>query len=397
MATRKKGKTMPVILSLTDNDLYKFTMQKAVLDRFPGVKVTYRFTNRGEHKFTTDFLAQLNAQIGLVSQLRLTTEESRFLLKTCPFLGDQYINWLSSYQFDPGEVSTKIVNDQLELEISGLWERTILWEVPLMAAISECYFADEDSERKNLRFDYEPATYRKGDTLSRVGVKFSDFGTRRRRSHSIQHLVVNALKQSGKEHFVGTSNVHFARLHEVRPIGTMAHEWIMGVSALESLRHANRFAMYHWSQAFKGDLGTALTDTFGQFAFWGDFDGYYARLFDSVRHDSGDPINFGDNTIAHYKKLGIDPMHKTIIFSDGLDVQKAWEIHARFFGKINTAFGIGTHFTNDVEGSKALNMVIKMTTCDGVPVVKLSDVPTKATGDKDAIRVAKWTFFRERL
>jgi len=289
---------MPAIQSITDNDLYKFTMQKAVLDRFPGIKVKYKFTNRGEQKFTTDFLAQLNAQIEHMSQLRLTTEESVFLSKTCSFLGDQYIKWLSSYQYDPSEVSTKVVNGQLELEIAGTWERTILWEVPLMAAISECYFSDYQKP-KDFNSTYAANVTKKGDVLVRSGVRFSDFGTRRRRSSDLQDTVVTNLIPH-EPFFVGTSNVHFAKKHNVKPIGTMAHEWIMGVSALESLRHANRYAMHHWSQAFNGDLGTALTDTFGQFAFWQDFDGYYARLFDSVRHDSGDPIIFGDNAIAHH-------------------------------------------------------------------------------------------------
>ena len=177
----------------------------------------------------------------------------------------------------------------------------------------------------------------------------------------------------------------------------MAHEFIMGVSALEGLRHANRYAMMHWSKAYKGNLGTALPDTFGTGVFWEDFDNYYARLFDSIRHDSGDPYKFGEDAIKHYEKLHINSMHKAVIFSDGLNTRRAIDLRKHFDGRINASFGIGTHFTNDVPDSPALNMVIKMTTCAGIPVVKLSDTPSKAIGDKDALRVAKWTFFKEAL
>ena len=176
----------------------------------------------------------------------------------------------------------------------------------------------------------------------------------------------------------------------------MAHEWISGISALEGLQHANRYAMRHWSRAYKGNLGTALADTFGSAAFWEDFDNYYARLFDSVRQDSGDPLKFGDDAIAHYKKLGINPMHKYILFSDALTVDAAIKINKYFAGRVNTSFGIGTHFTNDVPGSPALNMVIKMVSCNNIPVVKLSDVPSKAIGDRDALRVRAGLFSRSR-
>jgi nicotinate phosphoribosyltransferase len=167
----------------------------------------------------------------------------------------------------------------------------------------------------------------------------------------------------------------------------------MGVSGKDGLRRANRCALERWSDTYDGNLGIALTDTFGSAAFFEDFDGKLARLYDGVRHDSGDPFEFGDKVIDHYVRLGIKPTSRTIIFSDGLDVELAIRIHQYFAGKIQISFGIGTHFTNDFEGSSALSIVIKLWSISGVPVVKISDQPAKIQGDSDACRVAKWTFF----
>jgi len=380
---------MPIITSILDTDLYKLTMQRAVLDYCPGVNVKYVFNNRRpEGRFTERFMDRLQFEVKEMGQLRLTTEESNFLHKSCPFVGREYLGYLANFRLTPEHVQTELKDEELRLQIEGSWEETILWEVPLMAIISQVYFEVCDTEWKFDRIEQLQKIRNKGRKL--VGYKHADFGSRRRRSFETQDLVVKTLKDNVG--FVGTSNVLLAMMHDVRPLGTMAHEWIMGISALEGLRHANRHAMRAWSQVYKGWLGTALPDTFGSEAFFGDFDHYLARLFDGVRHDSGEPLKFTDKVVAHYKSLGIDPMTKTIIFSDGLDVHEATRIAIYCYNKIGCSFGIGTNFTNDFEGSKPLNMVIKLAECNVVPVVKLSDTPTKAIGDKDALRVAKWTF-----
>jgi nicotinate phosphoribosyltransferase len=258
-----------------------------------------------------------------------------------------------------------------------------------MAIVSELYFSWINP--KWTLENYENQTVNKALTLS--SCNYSEFGTRRRRSYETQNSVIQTLKN--KNGFQGTSNVHFAHMYDLRPIGTMAHEWIMGISALEGLQHANRHALRAWSKVFKGNLGIALTDTFGSDAFFEDFDGYTARLFDGVRHDSGDPHTFAEKTIKAYNKLHIDPLTKAIIFSDGLTPIDAIAIKNQWDKFIKVRFGIGTNFTNDFgSNSPALNMVIKLTECAGVPVVKLSDTPSKAIGDPDALRVAKWTFFK---
>lgn len=389
---------MPIIQSILDNDLYKFTMQRAVLGYKQNVQVESAFNNRRpEGKFNRDFMDGFNRGLEDMALLQATDQEIEFFEQACPFMGHEYFDYLANYRYDPNEVRAELVDNELVLGYKGTWEHTILWEVPLMAMISELFFIHCDKDWNNR--DQIGKLQTKSQKL--MNTTFTDFGTRRRRNFETQEMVVSYFKNHNPK-FMGTSNVHLAHKYGVRPIGTMAHEWIMGISALESLRHANRYAMKIWSDIYKGELGTALTDTFGTDVFWQDFDVALAKLFDGPRHDSGCPFKFTDKTVAEYKRLRIDPTTKTAIFSDGLDTDLALEIQKYCEGKIRCSFGIGTHFTNDFTNSsggvsKPLNMVIKMARCNGTPVVKLSDNPTKAIGDKDALRVAKWTFFGQSL
>jgi len=404
-----------MITSILDTDLYKFSMQQAVLELYPDAQAEYRFTNRGTQRFPKDFDKKLRKAINDLSKVSLTSDEATYLSKLS-FFKPQYVAFLRNYQFDPSQVRFELTDDSnLELSISGPWHQTILWEVPLMAIISELYFQDLPSVSRTTAtvsddapLNYARLTaYQKTKELARNGCLFAEFGTRRRRSKRIQEEVLiglcSAAHENGKQHsnLVGTSNVRLAMERDIKPIGTMAHEFIMAVSVLEGLRHANRFALYKWKDVYKADLGIALTDTFGSAAFWEDFDLELAKVYDGVRHDSGDPIVFGDATIAHYKKLGIDPKSKTIIFSDGLNVDKAIKIREAFTrdGRplIKVAFGIGTNLTNDFPENPALNMVIKLRKINEISVIKLSDEPGKETGNPSAIKVAKWTFKGEPL
>lgn len=397
---------MPIINSLFDNDLYKFTMQRAVLNYKQGIPVKYVFNNRNpQDKFYSDFDKVLTEEIRSMAELRATDAEIAFLQSSCPFLDAQYIEYIRNFRFNPDSITVSVTKDrQLSLEISDTWENAILWEVPLMAIISELYFADQDNWNRDLNVQSQrlaEKTLFMKDSFAYQNFRFSDFGTRRRRSYLTQNLVVKQLSEL-KNNFIGTSNVHFAHKYNLTPIGTMAHEWIMGISALESLRYANRHAMQIWSKIYQGKLGTALTDTFGDEAFWKDFDGELARLYDGIRHDSGCPFEFVKRAIRGYENLGIDPATKTIVFSDGLDFPTAIKIFHTQGHSIKRLFGIGTNLTNDyttLNGnvSKPLNMVIKMSSCNSIPVVKLSNNPLKAIGDPDAVRVAKWTHFGEPL
>jgi nicotinate phosphoribosyltransferase len=389
---------MPIIKSILDTDLYKLTMQQAIRRRYPKVKARYVFSNRRkEGKFTDLFMDRLQAEIDSMADLRLTDSEEQFLSLACDFFEPDYIDFLRNYVYHPQEVSAKIVNGDLVMDISGLWQDTILWEVPLMAIISELYFLHCDTDW-TMDWGFQVKQIQeKIMALASEGCEFSDFGTRRRRNYDTQNIVAYQLKNSHYPGVLGTSNVHFAHKYNLRPIGTQAHEWFMGISVLEGLRHANRYGLKIWHEIYKGKLGIALPDTFGSDAFFRDFDYELASIFDGVRHDSADPFEFGEKLIKHYQGLNIDPLTKRLVPSDGLNTETAIALQKHFRPSIKISYGIGTHLTNDFPGSKPLNMVIKLSECDGVPVVKLSDVPTKAIGDPEALRVARWTFFNKPL
>lgn len=383
-----------MLTSLLDNDFYKITMQNAVIKRFPYAHARYAFINRGEHAFPEGFGEALRGEVDRMVALCLTEEEKRYLETTCPYLDPTYLDFLAGFRYAPREVTIEQQGGELSVVIEGPWYRTILWEVPLMALISELWYrlrgvaVSEEDEAL-----IEQRTREKIELYRQHGLKIAEFGTRRRFSFAVHDRVVEALRHYGGEAFSGTSNVLLAMRHGVKPIGTHAHEWFMFHGARFGFKMANSLALEHWVDVYRGDLGIALTDTFTTRAFFESFDKKFAKLFDGVRHDSGDPIEFADATIAHYRRLGIDPLSKTIIFSDALTPEKVERIRAFCQGRIGMAFGIGTNFTNDI-GVAPMNMVIKMVEArpEGqgwLPVVKLSDVPTKNTGDPEMIALAK--------
>lgn len=373
-----------IIKSLLDSDLYKFSMQQAVLQLYPRVYAQYQFINRGGHSFKKEFADKLRMELSAMPQLQLTRTEQYWMQMKFPFLTPVYLDFLSGYTFDPSEVDVNWEDGVLDITITGPWYRTILWEVPLMAIISELYFADESPSYSV----HERANRIKGETLKKRGVKFADFGTRRRFSHDNHRNVIIGLKSSGGDSFVGTSNVAFAMEFGLKAIGTQAHEWFMFHAAKYGFRMANEMALEKWIDVYQGDLGIALPDTFTTDVFLDSFNMKYAKLFDGVRQDSGNPVEFMEKMIRHYKSLGIDPASKTIVFSDGLNVKEVLAIESRRHD-IKASYGIGTNLTNDV-GVKPMNMVIKMTACspDGdswVNTVKLSDSIGKHTGDQNKI------------
>ncbi|MDQ3279091.1 MAG: nicotinate phosphoribosyltransferase, partial [Bacteroidota bacterium] len=344
--------------SLLDNDFYKFTMQQCVVKLFPKAKARYRFINRGKHRFPQGFADALQASVDAMSGLKLSKAEKDWLAQTCPYLDPVYLDFLQGYCYNPSEVQIKQEGEEVSVAVEGYWYRTILWEVPLLCLISENFYRLQAQVRESDNAVAEK-TKKKIETYGDMGVPIAEFGTRRRHSFEVHELVVKTLEQHGRT-FVGTSNVHLARVYNTKPIGTHAHEWFMFHAAKYGYKMANTVALEHWIDVFRGDLGIALSDTFTTDEFFEIFDKKFARLFDGVRHDSGDPLEFADKTIRHYQKLGIDPRSKTIIFSDALNLEKVKAIAEHCRGKIVFSFGIGTNFTNDV-GLKAMNMVIKMT------------------------------------
>jgi nicotinate phosphoribosyltransferase len=382
---------MVTLRSILDNDFYKFTMQQCVVKLFPKARARYRFINRGRHVFPPGFAEALRASVDRMKDLKLTADEKSWLCRTCPYLDPVYLDFLQGYRYDPAEVEITQTGGEVEVFVEGYWYRTILWEVPLLCLISENFYSVQGSRRQSNE-DVIAKTEKKIETYGALGVTIAEFGTRRRHSYEVQDMVVKVLKEKGTT-FVGTSNVHFARVHATKPIGTHAHEWFMFHGAKYGFKMANTIALEHWVDVFRGDLGIALSDTFTTNEFYEIFDKKFAKLFDGVRHDSGDPVEFAKKTIAHYERLGIDPLSKTIIFSDALNNQKVKTIADFCRGRIGMSFGIGTNFTNDV-GLQPMNIVMKMTEAlpeseAWTPVVKLSDERGKYTGRPETIALAR--------
>lgn len=378
--------------SILDNDFYKFTMQYAAVKLYPDTIAKYEFINRGKHEFPEGFGEELKRRIQEMSKLTLTQAEKEYIKQTCPYLNSAYLDFLQGYRYDPSEVEVIQTGSDVEVKIQGYWYRTILWEVPILAMISELFYEltglERDSDEKVIETVVE-----KTNSYKELGVKVAEFGTRRRHSYQVHKLVAETLKQYGEPNYVGTSNVHLAMLTGVKPIGTHAHEWFMYHGARFGFKVANGISLDRWVNVYHGDLGIALTDTYTTDVFFTQFNKKLAKLFDGVRHDSGDPIEFAEKTIAHYERMGIDPLHKTIIFSDGLNMEKVKAISDAVTGRIGISFGIGTNLTNDV-GLKPMNIVLKLISIaePDIPwtnVVKLSDEKHKHTGDERMIRLAK--------
>lgn len=377
----------PVITSLCDDDLYKLTMCAVVFHNFPNANVTYEFFNRGKTQFPIGFAAQLRKQIQYLSCLKYAEDEIQYI-KDFNLFTATFIEFLKNFQLDPSEVNvTQLDNGELKIFIKGPWYRTIFWEVKLMAIISELYFRITGTE---LSKDWADRIGLKALNLQGSGCKWSDFGTRRRRSFEVQDRVVSIMKHySG---FLGTSNIYFAKKHGAKAIGTSAHEAVMAMAVFVGYEKANTAWLNYWSDYYKGELGIALPDTFTTEVFLRHFDGRQARLWDGVRQDSGEPDIFADKFIQHYAKLGIPTRDKRLVFSDNLNVEKAIRLHEKYKGNFNVVLGIGTNFTNDVLtseqrllGIKPLNMVIKITSANfgfgWYPTVKLSDDLGKNMGN----------------
>jgi nicotinate phosphoribosyltransferase len=375
-----------IIQSLLDTDLYKFTMMQVVLHHFPGAQVEYRFKCRTPGVDLRAHLDEIRVELANLCKLRFLDDELAYL-RGLRFMKSDFVDFLALFHFNekylraghgeaPGEI---------EITIRGPWLHTILYEIPVLAIVSEVYFRrtqprpslDEGRRRLNAKIDLvrtvEPE----------LEFKISDFGTRRRFSLAWQEEVLQTLKREVPEYLAGTSNVWFAMRNNLTPLGTMAHEYMQACQALgPRLRDSQTFAFDKWAQEYRGDLGIALSDTYGFDAFLRDFDMYFCKLFDGTRHDSGDPFEWGERMIAHYRRNRVDPHTKTLIFSDQLSFPLAIEIARRFHGRARTSFGIGTNLTNDL-GYEAINIVLKMTECNGQPVAKVSDAPGK-TVSKDA-------------
>jgi nicotinate phosphoribosyltransferase len=376
-----------IIQSLLDTDLYKFTMMQVVLHHFPAAQVEYRFKCRNAGIDLVPYIDEIRAELDGLCQLRFDEAELDYL-RGLRFIKSDFIDFLGLFQLNAKYVSitpSPAGNGEIDIAIRGPWLHTILFEVPLLAIVNEVYF-----RRTQRHPDWDEGRRRLTEKLGllkmpqHAGCVIADYGTRRRFSHAWQEEVVMSMRAELGAQFAGTSNVYFARKHHLIPLGTMAHEYLQACQALgPRLRDSQVFALENWAKEYRGDLGIALSDTYGFDAFLRDFDLYFCKLFDGVRHDSGDPIAWGERMLAHYQANRVDPLSKTLIFSDSLTIPRVIELSERFGGRCKLAFGVGTNLTNDL-GYTPLQIVIKMVRCNGQPVAKLSDTPEKSMCDDPA-------------
>ena len=388
---------MAIIQSVLDTDLYKFTTSYAYSKLYPRAYGQFRFIDRGKTTYPQGFAEELKKEIQEMSKLSLTKDEASFLYRELPYLPPTYIDFVRGFRFDPEEV--KVEQDaegHLSIIAEGLLYRVTLWETPILALVSELYYkmlgAKPDMEYT------ERTIISKARKLAEHGITFSMFGMRRRFSAAIEDRVTELLKEHAAGYLFGTSNVYYAYKHGLRVSGTHPHEWIQFHGAMFGYKMANYMAMEDWINVYDGDLGTVLTDTYTTDVFMRNFSKKHAMLFTSLRHDSGDPLQFTEKVIARYRELRVDPTIKYIIFSDGLDPERAIEIANYCKGRIGASFGIGTNFSNDVgNGVRPMNIVMKLWKCKMTekerwnPCVKLSDVDGKHTGEPDEIELAQRT------
>jgi nicotinate phosphoribosyltransferase len=377
-----------IIKSLLDTDLYKFTMMQVVLHQFPAATVEYRFKCRNPGIDLAPYVEQIRDEVRQLCTLRFTEEELVYL-RGLRFIKSDFVDFLGLFQLNTKYISIErsaSVKGEIEIVIRGPWLHTILFEIPVLAIVNEIYFRetqtapDFEEGRRRLR---EKMTLIRQDPLL-ANVNIADYGTRRRFSRLWHEEVILALRQELGAHLAGTSNVMFAREHGLIPLGTMAHEYLQACQALgPRLRDSQTYGFEVWAREYRGDLGIALSDVYGMDAFLRDFDLYFCKLFDGARHDSGDPLDWGERLIAHYEANRIDPKTKTLVFSDSLTFPKVIELYQRFRDRARIAFGVGTNLTNDL-GYKPLQIVIKMVRCNGQPVAKLSDSPEKNMCDDEA-------------
>lgn len=377
-----------VIKTILDTDLYKFTTSYAYIKLFPYAIGTFSFKDRDETEYTEGFLEALKSEIYNLSLVALTDEELEYMSAHCRFLPRVYWEWLSSFRFDPNKIEVYLDEQHhLHLEVTDFLYKVTLYEVPLLAIVSEI---------RNQFFNRIPD---KKEIIGRLAGKvelsnanqlpFSEFGTRRRFSFAVQDIVVAYLKEHAN-YCTGTSNCYLAMKYDMLPMGTHPHEWFMFHGAQFGYKHANYMALENWVNVYDGDLGTALSDTYTSDSFLTNFSRKQAKLFDGVRCDSGNEYEFVDRLIARYKELGIDPTTKTIIFSNALDFEKALSLYEYCKGKIRCSFGIGTNLTNDT-GYKPSNIVMKLSRCkmnsnqEWRECVKLSDDMGKHMGSSTEV------------
>ncbi|QYN41572.1 nicotinate phosphoribosyltransferase [Gilliamella sp. ESL0443] len=371
-----------IITSILDTDAYKLHMQQAVFHHYPDVTVNAQFRCRSDD-LLGQYADEIAHQVKLMESLALTEDEFAYLSHISFFKAD-YLNWLKNWHFNSQLLTIKNEDGQLVIQIEGKWVDVILWEVPLLAVISEIVHKDRSPnigvDQALVRLKDKLAIFDTND-IDISGFNLMDFGTRRRYSFAVQEAVVSYL-QNHFTNFNSTSNYLLAYRLGLTPVGTQAHEWFQAHQRLSTnLQDCQKTALQVWLDEYPHDLGVALTDCITMDAFLRDFDYYLASHYQGLRHDSGDPIEWGEKAIRHYQQLGIDPKTKLLVFSDSLNFDKALKIYQYFNNRVKLSFGIGGFLACDIPSTefntKSLNIVLKLTECNNQPVAKLSDSPGK--------------------
>lgn len=380
-------------MSILDTDLYKFTTSYAYMKMFPDAICTFTFVDRNRRKRTEQFLAEFKKQMKLLQDIKLNDNEKEWCIKNIPFIPEYYWEWLKSFRFDYSKMNIYLDNEGiLQVQVTDKCYRCSLYEIPVLYTVAEVQNRVDNNE---TNFDLILGRLKEKINFANTNnLKFSEFGTRRRFSYDVQDKVISYIKENSKT-CVGTSNVYFAYKYNMKPIGTHPHEWFMFHGAQFGYKSANYMALENWVNVYDGNLGIALTDTYTSDVFFHDFSLKQAKLFDGIRQDSGDEYEFTDKAIEFYKSKGINPLSKTIIFSNALNFFKAKKIADYCNGKIGCSFGIGTNLTNDCNYPPE-NIVMKMTDCCmnknklWRSCIKISDDLGKHMGNNKEIEVAKY-------
>lgn len=383
-----------IIPSILDTDLYKFSTSYAYLKLYPDAEGTFVFTDRDHTAYTDEFVSQLRREVADLSKVSLTPSEQEWLGKHVRYIPKMYWEWLTSFHFDADKVEISLDSENhLHIEVTDRLYKVTLYEVPLLAIVAELRNRMQGNEANVA--DALARLDAKIDMANREGLKFSEFGTRRRFSFALHEQIVVRLKERCPINCVGTSNVHLAMKYGMMPVGTFPHEWIMFHAACWGYQEANYLGMRDWVRTYDGDLGICLIDTLTTDVFLKNFSRKYAKLFDGVRQDSGDELEVGDKIIARYKELGIDPTTKTIVFSNALNFEKYKRVADYFKGKVRVSAGIGTNLTNDT-GFRPANIVMKLGRCrinqnqSWRKCIKISDDLGKHMGDDKEFEVARY-------
>ena len=393
---------MGMIKSILENDLYKFSMGHYYQMMYPEAVGTFTFKDRNNLVLSDMFLVHLQNELMNLNELALTDDECEWAIANIPYIPRHYWEWLKTFRFDSHKIHAWLDEDKhLRIEVTDVIYKVTMYEIPILAIVSEMYYKYHAINLSNFDYQVTNPLRKKIAVAKENGFCFSEFGMRRRYSHVVEDRVCEILSKECPN-CAGTSTVYFAKKYGLKPIGTMAHELFMATAALTSPKEANFIVMENWVKVYDGNLGTVLTDTYTVNEFLRSFSMKLAKLYDGVRHDSGCPFEFGDKIIKKYESYGIDPMSKSIIFSDSLDFEKCAELKKYFEGRIKVSFGIGTNLTNDLYDVdmgfriKPMNIVMKLKDFQVNPrqpkygCVKLSDVPAKAIGTPEDIADYKY-------